>query len=87
MRKLKDRLHAQKRKKLWDLFDWKYASTNALSKNHSLKCGCKWCILETYTKRSANKRNRLKARLSLRNQGDFDSVYHVNNSIKKSLYF
>lgn len=33
MRTLKDRFHAQKRKRLWDVFEWQYASTNALSKN------------------------------------------------------
>lgn len=85
MRTQKDRLHAQKRKKDWDSFDWRYASLNALCKNHSLKCGCKWCILATYHKRLANKRNRQLAKVAL--SFDDGRIYEVNKEVERALDF
>jgi len=85
MRTQKDRHHAQKRKKLWDTFDWRYASVNALSKNHSLKCGCKYCILSTYHKRLANKRNRQLAKVAL--AIDDGRIYEVNRAVKRAIDF
>ncbi|WP_289055534.1 hypothetical protein [Carboxylicivirga marina] len=81
MRTQKDRDYAKKRKKLWDAFDWKYASTNALSKNHSLRCGCKWCAMERYHKWFRNKRNRIDAREALSNVNDL-RIYEVNKEVK-----
>ena len=85
MRTQKDRDYARKRKKLWDAFDWKYASTNALSKNHSLKCSCKWFILATYHKRLAKKHNRQLAKVAL--AYDDERIYEVNREVKRALGF
>ena len=85
MRTKKDRLQTQKRKKLWDSFDWGCASVNALSKNHSLKCGCKYCILATYHKRLANKRNRQLAKVAL--SFNDERIYEVNREIKRALMY
>ena len=68
MLRKKDRLYARKRKKLWDTFDWTYKSVNALSKNHSLNCGCSICRYKTYSRRYKNKQNRLKEKMNIRKE-------------------
>ncbi|MCW3787995.1 hypothetical protein [Plebeiibacterium sediminum] len=83
----KDRHYAVKRKKLWDSFGWVYRGTNYLSKNHSLNCGCKWCRMKTINNRLENKRNRLKARISLANKEVRTSIEDINMEYKRARWY
>jgi len=83
----KDRQYAEKRKKLWDSFGWVYRGTNYLSKNHSLNCGCKLCRMKTLNNRLENKKNRLKARISLANDITFTTIEDVNMGYKKARWY
>ncbi len=86
MLKNKDRHYAAKRKKLWDSFGWVYRGTNYLSKNHSLNCGCKLCRMKTLHNRLENKKNRLRARISLANKLA-QSIEDVNMEYKKARWY
>ncbi len=83
----RDRHFAEKRKKLWDSFGWVYKRTNYFSKNHSLNCGCKWCRIKTIHKRSENKKNRLKARLSLTNNETHTTIEDINKEYKRARWY
>lgn len=67
---------ATKRKRLWDLFGWRYGEgwLGYLRNNHSLKCGCSFCELVTYIKRRDNKRARTKVRLDLADENKWDLI-------------
>jgi hypothetical protein len=62
----KDREYAKKRKRVWDLFDWKYMGVQYLSKNHSLNCGCATCRMITYERKYKNKQKRLSDRKEIK---------------------
>jgi hypothetical protein len=65
--KPKDIKIALKRKKLWDYFGWHYKGFGFLAQNHSLNCGCSFCIANTKHRRYENKKKRLKDKLNLKN--------------------
>lgn len=55
-----------KRKKIWDTFEWWYRQEpNRLYKNHSIKCGCSMCRSMTYFKRKERRDRRHEFKIEL----------------------
>lgn len=68
MLKGKDIHHINKKRKIWNYFNWFYPGTGkGFLKNHrSLTCNCAYCKSEQLRKKQENKENRINSKRELK---------------------